>query len=627
MPRKLALLLLLTVVPAWARDNVSAWVEVRSPHFSVVTDAGEKQGRHILDQFERMRWVFQKLFPKSDVDPVAPIVVIAVKNQKDMQSLEPVAYLGKDKLTLAGLFQRTQDRNYILMRLDAGGDHPWATVYHEYTHLQLGSGIEWLPLWLNEGLAEFFQNTEIRDKEVLLGEPSTDNLLYLQQHSLIPLPILFRVNADSPYYHEEQKGSVFYAESWALTHYLETTDAAQHTNRIGTYIQLVAQQQDPVTAAEKAFGDLKKLQDTLDGYTRRGQYSYFRMSTAAAPIEESFFTATPLTQPQADAIRADFLASAGRADDARTLLNAVLQADPGNVQAHETMGFLEYRAQHLDEAKKWYTEAAALDPKSCLAHYYLAVVSMMRGSTGDDVESNLKTAIQLNARFAPAYDRLAAVYARRRTNLDDAHRLNVQAVQLDPANLNYRLNAANTLMVAGRYADAVGVLKIAQQVAKTPLEVAVAQRMLAQVQAFEARAEQTSAEQTKQQSGVMPEAQTVVITTASAPSAASAAGGGIPALKHPTEAPHGPMLWAQGTIRGVACSYPAVIELRVEDATGKLSLYNNNYYQIEYSAANFTPQGDIHPCADLEGTQARVQYFATADKSVDGQIVSIEMTH
>ena len=132
------------------------------------------------------------------------------------------------------------------------------------THLQLGT--DGMPLWLNEGLAEFFQNTDIRDKDVLVGQPSPDNIIYLRQHRLIPLPMLFQVDATSPYYHEEEKGSVFYAESWALTHYLEVTNYNNHTDQIGAYTRLAKLQIDPVTAAEQAFGDLKKLQAALEIY-------------------------------------------------------------------------------------------------------------------------------------------------------------------------------------------------------------------------------------------------------------------------------------------------------------------------------------------------------------------------
>lgn len=33
------------------------WVEVRSQHFTVIADSNDKQGRHVLDQLERMRWM------------------------------------------------------------------------------------------------------------------------------------------------------------------------------------------------------------------------------------------------------------------------------------------------------------------------------------------------------------------------------------------------------------------------------------------------------------------------------------------------------------------------------------------------------------------------------------------
>ena len=177
------------------------WVEIRSAHFTVLTDANEKDGRHITDQFERMRWVFQTLFPKVNVDPSEPIVVVAAKNEKVFETVEPAAYLAKGQMKLGGYYMHTQDKNYILLRLDAEDEHPFSTVYHEYTHVQFAGAADWMPLWLNEGLAEFMQNTEIHDKNVELGQPSVDDILYLRQNRLIPLNVLFKVDAESPYYH------------------------------------------------------------------------------------------------------------------------------------------------------------------------------------------------------------------------------------------------------------------------------------------------------------------------------------------------------------------------------------------------------------------------------------------
>jgi tetratricopeptide (TPR) repeat protein len=602
--------------PAPARDNSSPWIEVRSAHFTVVTDAGDQDGRHLADQFERMRWLFQTLFPKNRVDPPTPIVVVAVRTRKEMQGLEPTTYLGKNTVNLAGLFLREPEKNYILLRLDTEDEHPYSTVYHEFTHLALGSG--GMPLWLNEGLAQFFQNTDIRDKDVLFGEISAADLAEVQRNPLIPLPVLFQVDANSPYYHQEAKGSLFYAESWLLTHYLMIKDFKEHTNRVNEYLRLVSQNVDSVTAGTRAFGDLHQLQAVLQGYTNLLSYTELRLSSAAAPIDPKSLMVTPLSLPKADAIRADVMLYTGRRDEARALLQTVLQADPHNVQAHESMGALELQSGHRDEAKKWYAQAVALDSRSYAAQYYSASLALHDGDRGEAVEKSLRAAIPLNPGFAPAYDLLSTLYRERHEQLDEARQLNLEAVELDPSNVNYRLNAAGILMEMNHYDDAIRVLEAAQPIAKTPLELDVVRRVLAQV-----RQQQAYVEQAKK--GEL-QGQTTIVT--------NLPGGGVPAptpelkepaVKHPTEAPHGRMLTARGVLRGVTCGYPAVIELRLEGEAKSLSLYNNNYYKVDYSAANFTPSGEIHPCQDLEGMKAEVEYFVTADKTTDGQIVGIMM--
>src|SRR5271167_4341321 len=271
MSKRIFLLLtLFAALVASARDKAENWLEVRSAHFVVLSDSSEKQARHVADQFERMRAVFQDRFPHASIDPGTPIVVLAIKDEKGFRALEPEAYLGKGKVDLAGLFLPALDKNYVLMRLDAPGEHPYAIVYHEYTHLLNRKASDWLPLWLNEGLAEFYQTTEISDKEVLVGEPSAENRLLLLRNHLLPLPTLFAVDSTSPYYHEENKGSIFYAESWALTHYLTIKDDHENTHRLTDYVKLVSENVDAVTAATRAFGDLKLLQTALEQYIRQG---------------------------------------------------------------------------------------------------------------------------------------------------------------------------------------------------------------------------------------------------------------------------------------------------------------------------------------------------------------------
>src|SRR5579864_7623322 len=102
--------LTLLCVPGHA-DTAPVWLEVTTPHFTVITDAGEKQARHVAGQFERMQAVFHKILPEAHSDPGAPIVVLALRNRRDFQAVEPADYLAKGQLDLAGLFLQRGERN------------------------------------------------------------------------------------------------------------------------------------------------------------------------------------------------------------------------------------------------------------------------------------------------------------------------------------------------------------------------------------------------------------------------------------------------------------------------------------------------------------------------------------
>ena len=604
--------LLLLGLPGSGGAATETWVEVRSPHFVVLTDSNEKQGRHVAGQLERMRAVFHAEFPAARVDSGSPIVVIAVKDKKGMEALEPEAYLAKGQLGVAGLFLRTPDKNYMLLRLDTQAEHPYATVYHEYTHFLVSDAAGWMPLWMNEGLAEFFQNTEIHEKDADVGRPSAADILYLRQEPLIPLKVLLAVDVRSPYYHEDWKGSIFYAESWALMHMLQYADRTLHTHNLRDYTFMVSQHVDPVTAGDRAFGDLGQVQKALQAYIARPLFLEMKVQVPF-DVNEATFTATPMSLTTANAVRADFLAYNGRGKDARALLDTVLQEDPKNEPAHETMGYLEFRAGNRDGARQWYEQAMELDSKSYLARYYYASVSMMGGAMAhpEEVETSLRAAIQLNPKFAPAYDQLAMFYGMRHEKLDQAHLLNLRAAELDPGNLGYRMNTANVLQEMERYKDAIAVLKAAQGLAKSPEDVASVEERIASLEKYQAQQQQVAEANRKAATTVSSEVVAPVV---------------LPVPKHPTEAPQGPKLVAKGVIEGVQCSEPAVIEIKVDGDGRNFALYSNNYYGIDFSAANFTPEGDIHPCTDLQGMKATVQYAATSDKTVDGQILAVMLS-
>ncbi len=616
MLKRIALLLVFTAAfNLRASEAPEHWLEVRSPNFIVVSNASEKQARHIADQMERMRSICDTLFPGSSADMGAPIVAIAVKDKKSLQTLEPEAYLAKGQVDLAGLFLTAPDKSYILLRLDAGGDHPYATIYHEYTHFRVRRDSAWLPLWINEGYAEFFQNTEIENKIALLGEPSLVDIQILRQNPILPLTTLFKVDHNSPYYHDEQKGSIFYSESWALIHYLQHKDFETNTHQLNDYIQLVSQNVDAVTAAQRAFGDLNRLQEALQSYVSQGHFFEFK-APIPTTVDETTFKVRELTLPQANAVRADFLAYDQRRKDAHALLDSILHDDPDNLQAQETMGYLSLSEGDHQAARNWYARAVKLGSESYLTQYYFAAMSMngsrLSAEDAATVEASLRSAIQLNPSFAPSYDTLATLYGEQHEKLDEAHMLNLKAISLDPGNVRYRLNTASILVEMNNQTDALRVLQQALATAKTESDRAAVESRLQSIERFQQAApEQAHAIQSGAQQPSTP-AQVVIVEKVEAKGAS-----------HPDETPQGPTRVATGTLQNVSCSYPSVLELKIVGAAKTLSLYSNNYVKVDFSAANFTPKGDLDPCHDLNGLKARVAYAETSDKREDGQIVSV----
>jgi hypothetical protein len=70
-----------------ASDPNQGWIEVRSPHFVVVSNAGEKEARPIADQFEQIRALFHTAFPNLRVDPSEPVLILAAKKENTMKML------------------------------------------------------------------------------------------------------------------------------------------------------------------------------------------------------------------------------------------------------------------------------------------------------------------------------------------------------------------------------------------------------------------------------------------------------------------------------------------------------------------------------------------------------------
>jgi tetratricopeptide (TPR) repeat protein len=657
--RTIVLILLLT---AAGRSSLAAkaenWIQVRSPNFVVLTNANEKQGRRVAFQFEMIRAVFRQFFdvPGSTKDPL--VTIIAVKNEDDLKLLLPEFWEKKGSMHPGGFYLGGPEKNYVGLRLDVttnkDAGEPFEPIYHEYVHFLTRRMMSQLPLWLVEGLAEFYGNIRIESKKIYVGAPSATNLTVLRETPPLPLSTLFAVNASSPYYHEENKASIFYAESWGLTHYLITRDWREGNHHVAEFVNLLGQGVGPDEAARRTIGDPERLQEELIQYIGR------RLFTAAsAPIppalDPSDFQAEVSSDAESLTMRADFMAHDRHYQEAQEMLQKALKLDPKLAAAHESMGFVFAEQGKMEEANKWYSQAVALNSQSYLANYYFAV-SLFKGTLDEDsagkAESSLRAAIKIAPDFAPAYEALAWLLTKRHANLEEAYRMAVTAVNLEPGNVQYRTNAARVLEVMGRGDDAVRVAQFAVSMAQTPQEQADALAVLSRAQQYQEQ-EKKLKEQEEAFSKAQSEAATVRASQTSrseqpGPTSQAVSGSGhasatpttlrqrnealpgdklMPAAAMSLHAPRPELLairkMAEGIIEDAKCSSASTLEIKLKSTAGVMQLYSDNYFKIPYSALNFTPKGILNPCTDIKGWHARITYRPAKGQATQGEMGAV----
>lgn len=487
-------LLVVAALPARARED--KWVEVTSPHFKVVSNAGEKDARHIAAQCEIVRAVFQQDFPSLRVDGGVPLTVIAVKDEESLKALLPEIWAQKNRMHPAGRFQGGADEDFMTLRTDVranGNENPYNTVYQEYVYSVLRLNYSAMPVWLSTGTAMYYGNTIVDGDYVEVGQPTRANIVTLQRSPLIPLADLMAADQRSALYGQRDQSPMFFAESWVLVHYLTLDPQAAKQDYVTKYMKAFQASDDGLEAARETFGDLNQLQVKIDAYARSmAFYTQRRPSVAKQSSDYAFRAMSPA---EALTVQADFLEHTNQMSQARDLLQQAAKMQPDLPALHDCLGFDDFAQHDNDAARTEFAQAFKLNPQDYRALYYLAQISYRTSGYGPqsvaEMRRDLETAVQINPNFAPAWGFLSTVYlqdpATRQQALDAA----IKAHQLLPAAPLYLVEAGNALIALNRDVDARALLKTINATATTPQQKSMAEAYANRLAQYEARTGQT----------------------------------------------------------------------------------------------------------------------------------------
>lgn len=453
----------LTCVVLWSRPSFAGdtqWVEIRSPNFSVITDAGDQRGRDVAFHFEQMRSVFGNLVTKAEVNLPVPLQIVAFRSSREIRQMAPL-FNGKP-VEIAGRFQGGDDRTFIM--LDVSVDNAWTVVFHEYAHqLMSGNFSRSADPWFWEGFAEYFSSIEVDDKEARVGKMPADTCRILKRTGMMRAADLFRVQQNSKTYNESGKRrNMFYAESSLVVHYLYDNKL---TPKLVDYFDATVNQKKTIEQAiELAFGMTPKQFDTvLRNYLSSGRFKYYAIPTPA-DIVAAQFTETSVSLADARTLLADIDAhSSDHRDRALDEFQDVLKMDPDNASALRGAGYVYLLRQDYEHAGEYFRRAAERDSKDPRVHYYNALLmnragGLRNGVKSDEMKKELETAIALDPKLADAYSLLAytqAVSGEPEKSLTTMKK----AVKLSPRDEWYQFNLANIYMANRQVDEAIALLR------------------------------------------------------------------------------------------------------------------------------------------------------------------------
>ena len=239
-----AMLTLILVGNAAATPSMrKPWFEVKTEHFTVYSNLDDDDALDLAQQLETFRLALDRVTRGTTSSPL-PTVVLACRRAKDIKPYTRSQSVG-------GVFFESPEAN--LMILDASsGYEDLSTVFHEYFHFWRRLNMQRLPLWVEEGMAEFYSTFQVNGTTLELGRPIDNHVLALRFFPPYPLDILVNMDPGNPLANGEGHTGSFYSQSWALIHYFMVT-SSETREQLREYIAAVTNGQDAEKAFLKAF--------------------------------------------------------------------------------------------------------------------------------------------------------------------------------------------------------------------------------------------------------------------------------------------------------------------------------------------------------------------------------------
>lgn len=249
-----------------AKPDLNLPFSVETEHYIVRTDISQRVADNAARAMENLYKQFELIFKPDASAKNGKKVEIGLFRSQDDFIKHSQEEGGKPTDKTLGFFIPYRDGSgRILVYKRQDEYNTLNTMYHEATHQFIDMVVHGkdIPLWLNEGLAVYFENSRFENGKFATGLLPRERLKALKDmirhREFIPLPDLYTRTADT-------FDGDCYAEAWALVHFFAQANNGAYTKRFNAYFKMLRAGNDPEEAFQKCFPKAERLEPEIKKY-------------------------------------------------------------------------------------------------------------------------------------------------------------------------------------------------------------------------------------------------------------------------------------------------------------------------------------------------------------------------
>lgn len=334
-------LFLFTLAVAQATAGDRPWKTATTPNYRLISQASDDQTNRWMREFDQFILSTTDVL-KMNLRSMPPLTVVIFDREKDY---DPYKLLKPNGTTapVAGQFVRQPSWSMIGMAYGSLNDEGRRTIYHEATHWLMSADQERQPRWFSEGIAEMLSTFESRGGKVSWAKPIDYHLAVL--NSGHDMPMADFLTARSALFDRDEHTTIFYAQSWAFTHFMLFSKESVRQEQLRKFLELYRTKSGEATVSAVFGADLGQLKKEFNAYEDQKRWRYMTQPLKPAPEPPPLQAAPPALVESSLA----FLAlGANRMELAQNRAEKALALDSSSPAAHEVLAYIAMEKRDLD---------------------------------------------------------------------------------------------------------------------------------------------------------------------------------------------------------------------------------------------------------------------------------------